>query len=135
MQTKAFLINGIDGNILAQGVTNEGVMLKFGVGGKYLGKFPIPFNNSNIREIDVVSILNVENQLELGYVINNEFRKYSLYADLEEILQWVNYIDNMVFVGRRTDSEGGIVYNQYIYGFKKGCLNEKRLLEVLRVNE
>ena len=134
MPTKAFLIDGIDGNILAQGLLNEGSILKFGAGGKYLGRFPISFNMGTTREIDLVSIANVDNQLELGYIINNEFKKCPIYADLNDLIRWVNFIDNMVFIGRKVDVESGVEYNQYLYGFKKGTLKENKLLEVLRVN-
>lgn len=134
MSTKAFLIDGIDGNILAQGLVNEGEVLKFGSGGRYLGKFPISFNMGRTREIDLVSIINVENQLELAYIINNEFKKCPIYADINDLIRWVNAIDNMVFIGRRVDVEKGTEYNQYLYGFKKDTLRERQLLEVLRVN-
>lgn len=134
MPTKAFLIDGIDGNILAQGLLNEGEILKFGAGGKYLGRFPISFNMGTTREIDLVSIVNVDNQLELGYIINNEFKKCPIYTDINDLIRWVNIIDNMVFIGRKVDVESGVEYNQYLYGFKKGSLKENKLLEVLRVN-
>lgn len=134
MLTKVFLIDGLDGNILAQGLLNEGEILKFGSGGRYIGKFPMTFYMGRTREIDVVSIVNVENELELAYIIDGVFKKCPIYADINDLIRWVNVIDNMVFIGRRVDTEGGIEYNQYLYGFKKGTLKEKQLLGVLKVN-
>ena len=136
-----YLFNGIDGNSLAQGIYCKPLgnrMLKFGIGGKYLGEFPLSYNHSRRREIDFVSIINVDNELEIAYYINNQFKKFPVYADVFEIIRWCNMHPNLIFVGKRSleyeDKEGYVPYNQYFFGFTAGKLSESQLQEVMRVN-
>ena len=136
-----YLLNGVDGQSLTQGIYSKNMgnrMLRFGIGGKYLGETPLSYTQSRVREIDFVSILNVDNQLEVAYVINKEFKKFPVYADVFEIIRWCNTHPNLVFVGKRNeeyqDSQGVVPYAQYMFGFTKGMLNEKQLQEVMRVN-
>lgn len=132
MPTKVLLLGGLDGNILTSGVVNEGSMMKFGIGGKYLGKFPVPFDFQTNREIDLISILNVDNQLELGYVINNEFNKMPLFVDMQELIKWLNKQNNMLFAGSITNNVDSINYNQYLYGFEKNTFTIERLLGAIK---
>ena len=136
-----YLLNGVDGQSLTQGIYSKNMgnrMLRFGIGGKYLGETPLSYTHSRLREIDFVSILNVDNQLEVAYVINKEFKKFPVYADVFEIIRWCNTHPNLIFVGKRNeeyqDSQGVVPYAQYMFGFTKGMLNEKQLQEVMRVN-
>ena len=65
-----YLLNGVDGQSLTQGIYSKNMgnrMLRFGIGGKYLGETPLSYTHSRLREIDFVSILNVDNQLEVAY--------------------------------------------------------------------
>lgn len=141
MDSLMYLFNGVDGNSLAQGIYCKSLgsrMLKFGIGGKYLGEFPLSYNHSRRREIDFVSIINVDNQLEIAYIIGSEFKKFPIYADVFEIIRWCNMHPNLIFVGKRSevfnDNKGSVPYNQYFFGFTAGTLNEKQLQEVMRVN-
>ncbi len=141
MGSNVFLLNGVDGNSLAQGIYCKSLgnrMLKFGVGGKYLGEFPLSYNHSRLREIDLVSIINVDNQFELAYMLNGEFKKFSVYADIYEIVKWCNIHPNLIFIGKRDenfkDNQGAVAYMQYFFGFTAGKLNEWQLQEVMRVN-
>lgn len=138
MASIVYLLNGIDGNSLTQGVFSNNKMLKFGIGGKYLGESPLTYSYSRLREIDLVSLINVENQLEVGYNINKEFKKYPVYADIFELIKWCNTHPSLVFVGRRnevySDNQGKVEYSQYFFGFTKGMLAESKLQEVMRVN-
>ena len=97
MSTIVYLLNGIDGNSLTQGVFSNNKMLKFGIGGKYLGEFPLSYSYSRLREIDFVSIINVKNQMEVAYVIDKEFKKYPIYTDVYEIINWLNKQPSLVF--------------------------------------
>ena len=136
-----YLLNGVDGQSLTQGIYSKNMgnrMLRFGIGGKYLGETPLSYNHSRLREIDFVSILNVDNQLEVAYVINKEFKKFPVYADVFEIIRWCNTHPNLIFVGKRNeeyqDAQGTVPYAQYMFGFTKGMLNEKQLQEAMKVN-
>lgn len=133
--TKVFLINGVSGNILENGVTNNGKYLRFGSNGKYIGEYPIPFNPDSIREIDMISILNVENNIELAYVLNNQFYKVRLSTEINKLIKGISSISKgNLFVGRREENKNGVGYIQYLYGYKKGSIKETNLLEVLRGN-
>ena len=138
MSTIVYLLNGIDGNSLTQGVFSNNKMLKFGIGGKYLGEFSLSYSYSRLREIDFVSIINVKNQMEVAYVIDKEFKKYPIYTDVYEIINWLNKQPSLVFVGKRnevySDKIGDVEYSQYFFGFTKGKLDENQLQEVMRVN-
>ena len=138
MSTIVYLLNGIDGNSLTQGVFSNNKMLKFGIGGKYLGEFPLSYSYSRLREIDFVSIINVKNQMEVAYVIDKEFKKYPIYTDVYEIINWLNKQPSLVFVGKRnevySDKIGDVEYSQYFFGFTKGKLDENQLQEVMGVN-
>lgn len=136
-----YLLNGVDGQSLTQGIYSKNIgnrMLRFGVGGKYLGESGLSYNHSRLREIDFVSILNVDNQLEVAYIINKEFKKFPVYADVFEIIKWCNTHPNLIFVGKRNlkyeDNQGVVPYSQYMFGFTKGLLDEKTLQEVMKVN-
>ena len=141
MNSTVYLLNGVDGNSLAQGIyckTLANRMLKFGVGGKYLGEYPLSYNHSRLREIDLVSIINVNNEFELAYIINGEFKKFPIYADIYEIVKWCNIHPNLIFIGKRDetfkDNQGELDYMQYFFGFTAGKLNEMQLQGVMRVN-
>ena len=141
MSNVMYLLNGVDGQALVQGVYAKSMgnrMLKFGVGGKYLGEAPLAYKHSRIREIDFVSILNVGNQFEVDYVINHEYKKFTIYADVFELVIWCNTHPNLIFVGKRNqeyrDNQGIVPYNQYMFGFTKGMLNEMQLQEAMKVN-
>lgn len=138
MGSVVHLLNGIDGNSLTQGIYTNNKMLTFGVGGKYLGEGPLSYNHSRLREIDLVSLINVDNQLEVAYNINKEFKKFDVYADIFDIVKWCNTHPDLIFIGRRNevykDTKGSIDYVQYFFGFTKGTISEKQLQEVMKVN-
>ncbi len=132
--TKVFLINGVNGNTLEGGVINNGKYLKFGYGGKYMGEFPVPFNPDTVTEIDMVSILNVDNNIEVAYVIGNQFFKSRITTPITEIIKGISSLSRgNIFVGRRENKIEGIGYIQYLYGYKKGSFKEAQLLEVLGI--
>mgnify|MGYP000940904096 CR=1 FL=1 len=133
--TKVFLVNGVNGNVLETGVINNGKYLKFTYNGNYIGEYPVPFNADYIREIDMVSILNVDNNIEVAYVLNNKFHKLRVFTDINKLIKGISSLTNgNLFVGRREEQISGIEYIQYLYGYKRGSINEKTLLEVLKVN-
>ena len=133
-----YMLNGVDGNSLVQGIYTDEKMLCFGIGGRFIEERGISYRYSRLREIDLVSIINVQNQMEVAYSINKGFQKYPVYADIFEIIRWCNTHPNLVFVGKREntykDNMGSVEYSQYLFGFTKGKLNEKELQEVMRVN-
>lgn len=132
------LLNGVDGNSLTQGIYAYNKMLKFGIGGKYLGEAPLSYNHTRLREIELVSIVNVENKLEVACNINKVFNKFEVYAEIYDILRWCNTHPNLVVVGRREleyrDNQGVVPFVQYFFGFTKGTITERQIQEVFRVN-
>lgn len=128
------LLNGVDGNSLTQGIYAHNKMLKFGIGGKYLGEGPISYNHTRLREIELVSVLNVGNDLEVACNINKEFYKFNVYAEVYDILKWCNTHPNLVVVGRREGSVGDVSFIQYFFGFTRGTITAKQIQEVFRVN-
>lgn len=140
MNNHIYLLNGVDGNSLLQGIYSnlDNKMLRFGIGGKFVGESPLSYNYSRLREVDFVSILNVENTMEVAYIINKEFKKFPVYADMFELIKWCNTQPSLIFVGRRdgviSDTQGNVNYIQYMFGFTKGILKEMELQGVMRVN-
>ena len=140
MSTLAYLLNGVDGNSLKLGIYSnmDNEMLIFGAGGKFLGSSSLSYKHTRLREIDLVSLINVGNEMEVAYIMNKEFRKYPVNGDIFEIVNWCNTHPNLIFVGRRdcvlTDAKGQVPYIQYFFGFTKGKMDEKRLWEVMAIN-
>ena len=131
---KVFLVQGVSGNALEEGLISEGKYLKFFSGGRYLGENPIPYSPDMLREVDILSILNVNNTLELAYVLNNTFKKSVIRLDINTIIKGISKLkEGNLFVGRREDVVDGLKYTQYIYAYKKGIVTEGSLLEVLNV--
>lgn len=134
MGVTVHLLNGVDGNILTQGIFAHNKMLKFGVGGKYLGEAPISYNHTRIREIELVSIINVDNDLEVACNINKEFHKFNVYAEIYDILRWCTTHPNLIVSGRREGSVDGVAYIQYFFGFTRNTISLNQVQEVFRVN-
>ena len=132
---KVFLINGVNGNVLENGVVNEGKFLKFGYNNNYIGVFDVPFKPDLIREIDIISILNVENKIEIGYVIDNKFDKFYTSIKINNLIKGMsNITKGNIFVGRVEEKTKGIAYTQYLYGYKKGFLTDLKLMEAMKAN-
>ncbi len=140
MGTLAYLLNGVEGNSLKLGIYSnmDNEMLSFGAGGKYLGAGPLAYKYTRLREIDLVSLINVENEMEVAYIMNKTFQKYPVNGDIFEIVKWCNTHPDLIFVGRRDlsylDNKGSVPYIQYFFGFNKGKMNERRLWEVMGIN-
>lgn len=138
MAVEVYLLNGVDGNSLAQGVFCKNKMLKFGIGGKFVGEFPLSYTYSRMREIDFVSLINVDNQMEVAYIMRGEFKKFPVYAEIYDLIKWCNTHPSLIFVGKRNetyqDKQGYVDYSQYFFGFTKNKLDERQLLDVMKVN-
>lgn len=138
MVQSVYLLNGVDNNSLVQGIYTDQKMLRFGIGGKFLGESGMSYKYSRLREIDIVSIINVNNQMEVAYIIDKNFKKYTVYSDIFDLIKWCNTHPNLIFIGRRdssyVDKQGSVEYIQYFFGFTKGTLDEYELQGVMRVN-
>lgn len=140
MANVVYLLNGVDGNSLVSGVYdgNTKKMLTFGVGGKYINETVLSYRYSRLREIDLVSLINVNNNMEVAYIHKQEFKKYPVYADMLNVIKWFNTHPQIIFFGRRDcvfrDASGEVPYLQYLFGFNKGTINETELQGVLKVN-
>lgn len=128
------LLNGVDGNTLTQGIYAHNKMLKFGIGGKYLGEGPISYNHTRLREIDLISIVNVDNDIEVACNIGKEFCKFNVYADYFEIIKWCNTHPHLIVNGHRSGTLKGIKFNQYFFGFTKDTISINKIQEVFKVN-
>ena len=140
MDNHVYLLNGLEGNSLLNGVYSnvDNLMLKFGSGGTFRGEAPLSYKYARLREIDMISILNVNNQLEVAYVINQQFKKFPIYADIYELITWCRLRPSLIFIGRRSDTfsdyQGSVEYTQYLFGFTKGAIKEDAVKEGLHVN-
>ena len=140
MSNVVYLLNGVDGNSLVSGVYdgNTKKMLTFGVGGKYINETVLSYRYSRLREIDLVSLINVNNNMEVAYIHKQEFKKFPVYADMFKVIKWFNTNPKIIFFGRRDcvlrDATGEVPYLQYLFGFNKGTINEAELQGVLEVN-
>lgn len=126
-------IADVDNNMFLKGLINEGIMLKFGLGGKYLGEFPISFNLSNVKDVDIISILSNNKNIEIGLNIDEAFSKFNSSKDIVVL----NGICTQQLRGfnsgfRRELNIDGVVCIQYIYVYDKGFLKNYRLGDVLK---
>lgn len=134
------LLNGVDNNSLKVGIYSniDNKMLTFGTGGKFISAGPISYKYSRIREIDLVSIINVGNEMEVAFVIDKQFSKYPVNGDINEIVKWFNTHPNLIFVGRKddnySDNQGSIGYIQYFFGFTKGVLSVSQMRGIFGIN-
>ena len=128
------LLNGVDGNSLTQGIYAHNKMLKFGLGGKYLGDGPLSYNHTRLREIELISIINVDNDIEVACNISKEFQKFNVYADYFDIIKWCNTHPHLVVSGHRSGTLKGIKFSQYFFGFTKDTISISKIQEVFKVN-
>lgn len=125
-------IADVDGNMFMKGLINEGVMLKFGVGGKYLGEFPISFNVTNIKDVDIISILSDNTNIEIGLSIDESFSKFTTNKHLVTLNDiCLNKLKGLDTCFRRELSIDGVNCTQYIYIYNKGILKNYNLREIL----
>lgn len=101
----------------------DGKMLKFRLNGTCLGEFPIDYNILGLQEVDIVSVLVSDNNVEVGYNINQEFTKKSTNLALSEIARRLNNANGLIFIGKRDGKEADVSYSQYIYVFLKGSVS------------
>ena len=128
------LLNGVDVNSLTQGIYAHNKMLKFGLGGKYLGEGPLSYNHTRLREIELISIINVDNDIEVACNISKEFQKFNVYADYFDIIKWCNTHPHLVVSGHRSGTLKGIKFSQYFFGFTKDTISISKIQEVFKVN-
>ena len=129
--SKVFFANTVDNTSLVKGLVNNGVLLKFGSGGKYLGESPVSFALSGLVEIDVISILTYNGEIEVAYNVNGVLLKRSTELKFGDLVSMYNKIEGIVFAGRKQGEADNISFTQYIYGFRKGVLSLNTLMEVL----
>jgi hypothetical protein len=117
---KVFLIN-VPNEFGVKGLINEGKMLKFHFNGTCLGEFPLSFSKVSLQEVDIVSLLVLENgELEVGYNIAEVFSKKTATRSLSDIVLLINAANGLVFAGKRDEKDS---YVQYIYAFMRGVLS------------
>ena len=107
---------------------------KFGLGGKYLGEGPLSYNHTRLREIELISIINVDNDIEVACNISKEFQKFNVYADYFDIIKWCNTHPHLVVSGHRSGTLKGIKFSQYFFGFTKDTISISKIQEVFKVN-
>lgn len=127
------VIADVDNNMFLKGLVNEGVVLQFGVGGKYLGEFPISYNLSNLKSVDIVSILCNNKNIEIGLNIDERFTKFQTSMDLGSVndVLMTKLTGYSVGFRRELDIEG-VRCIQYIFVFERNHLPNYNLGEMLK---
>ena len=137
------ILYDLDGNSFMRAFYSKELgnrMQKFTIGGEYKGESSFSFNHSKIREVDIVSLINVDNIFEAGYIINGEFDKIPVEVDIYTIIKWLNSFpsNQLLQVGTKNmefkDEKGVIPYTQYLFAFAKGVLSEEKIQEVFGSN-
>jgi hypothetical protein len=105
----------------------DGKMLKFHFNGTCIGEFPISYNVASMQEVEVISLLVSGSNIELGFNINQVFGKTESSKGLAEINQILTTLQGLVFAGKVQNSLDSIAYNQYIYVFIRGSINQGML--------
>jgi hypothetical protein len=104
-----------------KGLINDGKMLKFHFNGTCLGEFPLSFSKVSLQEVDIVSLLVLDNgEVEVGYNIAEIFSKKPAIRSLSDIINLINAANGLVFAGKREEKDA---YVQYIYAFMRGVLS------------
>jgi hypothetical protein len=121
----------VDNNIFLRALVSEGRMLQFGIGGKYVGEFPISFDLTYVEEVDVVSLLSNNGHIEVGVNCNEVFTKFETGRDLATLNMLCNGLKGLEAPFRRQVKTDGILYTQYIYVYKKGSIRMPNIKTLL----
>jgi hypothetical protein len=106
-----------------KGLIGDGKLLKFNFSGTCLGEFPIPYNNMTLQEVDVLSVMVADNNVEVGYNMGQTFTKKETLIGLADIARKIDSIKGLIFIGIKDGNNSGVKYSQYIYTFLKGSLS------------
>lgn len=120
-------LTSINGDLFSQCLIGDGKMLKFALGGKFLGEFSIDYNIGTLQEVDIVSILVVEGTVEVAYNMKGAFNKCVPTKDIPDIINFFNQMQGIVFTGRRQGQLDGVTFSQYFYAFRVNTLHESTL--------
>lgn len=120
--SKVFLID-VPEEYGVRGLIGDGKMLKFHFNGTCLGEFPVPFDNVTLQEVDIVSLLVSNNDVEIAVNASREFKKKISKISLSEVAKQVQSLNGLVFLGIKKDNAHGVPYTQYIYAFLKGAIH------------
>lgn len=120
-------LTSINGDLFSQCLIGDGKMLKFALGGKFLGEFFIDYNIGTLQEVDIVSILVVEGTVEVAYNMKGTFNKCVPTKDIPDIINFFNQMQGIVFTGRRQGQLDGVTFSQYFYAFRVNTLHESTL--------
>lgn len=120
VDSKVFLIS-VPNEVGVQGLIGDGKLLKFGYNGVCLGEYPLIFD-ATLQEVDIISLLQVGTDVEVGYNIGRKFFKKPAKKSISEIASIVNNHSSVVFLGRRDGAIDGAKFSQYIYVFRYGVL-------------
>lgn len=121
------------GNSMEKALIGDDKMLVFSMLSGFKGEFPIDYNLPYVREVDIVSILYSNGEIEIAHLIDGVLTIHPIDIDIREATQAMRKFTSadMPFSSTRRGSVEGIPYTQYIYVFDKGKLTENRLLGVL----
>jgi hypothetical protein len=107
-----------------RGLIGDAKMLKFNLSGICLGEFDVYLgNNVTYQEVDIISILQVGQEIELGYNIDQQFYKKTPKGSIGDIAAIINTLTGVIMVGLRDGVYGGTQYRQYIYVLIKGSVS------------
>lgn len=103
-------------------LVGDGKLLRFNVQGICLGEFPISYDFTSMQEVDVISVLVANNNVELGYNTGQQFSKKTTLLGLSDIARKISSLSGLIFVGKKDGVADGVTYSQYIYTFLKGSV-------------
>lgn len=113
----------IDGDPYKQGIMAQGRMLVFSMG-SYIGELPTSYNIGSIQEVDILSILDEGEYIELAAHIGGVFTKYELKLSQEVFFEKTLSImkKGYTYRGERFINLSGVVARQTFVVFPQGVL-------------
>lgn len=124
--SKVFLAN-LPHEVGTRCLIGDGKLLKFKFNGTCLGEFPLDYNVTSLQEVDIVSVLISNTDVEIAFNTNQTFTKKTSMLGLADIARTINGMQGLVFAGQRDGQDGTATYSQYIYAFLKGSIVESLL--------
>lgn len=108
-----------------RGIIGEGRHFKFTLNGVSLGETALDFNCMSQQQVDILSVLVTNGvYIELAFNINGVFTTRVYQGTLTELVNKINALDGLLFMGNQNGKVGNDVCNQYLYAFKLGTLQK-----------
>lgn len=131
--SKVYLVDRYRGSVLSKALVADGQLLEFSMTGVFVAERPMEFNLPYMREVDAVSFLLQNGEVEMATNIDGVFTKSFIGASIMNITKRMKSIapNKLLFAGVRNGDVDNQKYTQYIYIFDKGLINNDLLKGVL----